>query len=218
MTLSPGTGGTWVSSAPGIATIDNNGLATGISAGNVTSTFTLTATGCSSTSTTVTVLPLPAKPAITASNLASETPTLTSSSDSGNQWFKNGVVIVGATSKVLTVSTDGSYTVQVTTNGCAGPISDAIGVVITGIGENIISINSRIYPNPTKEVIQIDWSDFESGVDIEVKIYDQVGRSIITKVMTSSDNALDVRSLVQGPYIFLARQNSMLVIQRFIKE
>ena len=218
MTVSPSTGGTWVSSTPGAATINSTtGLVTGVSVGTVTFTFTSTATGCSNTTSSVTVSPLPGKPVITTSNILTDTPTLTSSSNTGNQWFKDNVAITGATSKTLTVSASGSYTVQVTTNGCSSVFSDAVAIVITGIEQRIISNRSAIYPNPAKEVIQIDWSDFASDSGIEIKIYDQVGRLIITKVMTSSDNSLDVRSLEQGSYVFMARQNRTLLIQRFIK-
>src|SRR6185436_5207792 len=59
MTASPTTGGTWISSAPGVATITNAGLITGISAGNATFTFTETATGCSNTTSSVTINALP---------------------------------------------------------------------------------------------------------------------------------------------------------------
>jgi hypothetical protein len=218
ITLSPSTGGTWVSSNNSIATITNAGVVSGVSEGSVTFTFTSTSTSCSNTTQAVTVAPLPAKPTITSSNLSSATPTLTSSSDTGNQWFRNNVAIVGAINKTLTVTESGSYTVQVTTNGCAGPVSNAVDIVITGIEDHIISGQGRVYPNPAKEVIQVDWSDFKTGVNIDVKIYDQVGRSIMAKTMTTSDNQLDVRTLVGGSYIFLARQNEKLMIQRFIKE
>jgi hypothetical protein len=44
---------------------------------------------------------------------------LTSSAPSNNQWYKDGVIISGATNQSLIVSTSGSYTVS-TTTGCAG--------------------------------------------------------------------------------------------------
>ncbi|MDX8337604.1 HYR domain-containing protein [Draconibacterium sp. IB214405] len=59
-TLSPTTGGTWVSSNDAIATVTNGGIITGVSSGSVTFTFTETATGCSKTTSTVTVNPQPA--------------------------------------------------------------------------------------------------------------------------------------------------------------
>ena len=64
-TVSPGTGGTWTSSNSAIATVDNAGLVTGVSAGNATFTFTITATGCINTTTSVTINALPAVAPIT---------------------------------------------------------------------------------------------------------------------------------------------------------
>jgi gliding motility-associated-like protein len=57
----PSTGGSWTSSDPTVATIDNTGLITGISGGTVTMVFTDGVTGCpsSSTSGVVTVNPMP---------------------------------------------------------------------------------------------------------------------------------------------------------------
>jgi uncharacterized protein YjdB len=47
-TYAPTTGGAWVSSSNSIATINNSGLATGVSPGTVTFVFTQTSTGCPS--------------------------------------------------------------------------------------------------------------------------------------------------------------------------
>ncbi len=68
-TLSPTTGGTWVSSDGGLASVTNAGVVTGAAAGSPTFTFTATATGCSSTTAAVTVNPiLPASISISASS------------------------------------------------------------------------------------------------------------------------------------------------------
>jgi|GEM_PF-1034319 len=53
---SPTTGGTWTSSNPAVATISNDGVITGVSAGTATFTFTNTATSCSSTTSTIDIL------------------------------------------------------------------------------------------------------------------------------------------------------------------
>ena len=64
-TLSPTTGGTWISSNPAVATVTNAGVITGVSLGTVTFTFTNTSTGCSNTTTSVTVNPKPGPITIT---------------------------------------------------------------------------------------------------------------------------------------------------------
>jgi len=58
ITLSPTTGGTWVSSNLLIATVTDAGLVTGISAGTATFTFTDATTGCSATTLSVSVDPI----------------------------------------------------------------------------------------------------------------------------------------------------------------
>ena len=54
-TLSPTTGGTWVSNNPGVATVTNAGVVTGVSNGTATFTFTDGTTGCAATTGNVTV-------------------------------------------------------------------------------------------------------------------------------------------------------------------
>ena len=61
--VTPSTGGTWSSNDPGVATVTNAGIVTGVSAGTVTLTFTETATGCSS-DVSFTVNSLPATPTV----------------------------------------------------------------------------------------------------------------------------------------------------------
>lgn len=58
-TLSPSTGGTWISNSPAIASVNNAGLVTGLTPGMATFTFTEIATGCSATTGVLTVKPTP---------------------------------------------------------------------------------------------------------------------------------------------------------------
>jgi len=173
---------------------------------------------CSDTArATVTVYPIPAKPTITGSDLNTENPKLTSSSTVGNQWFKNGTSIAGATGQVLNVTADGSYTVQVTTNGCESPLSNAFVIVIVGLDEDNVVRSSRIYPNPATDNIQFDRKGFLPGIEIEVKLYDLTGRLQATKILMDSDAPLDIKGLAKGQHIFVARQNNVVVVQKFIK-
>lgn len=58
-TLSPITGGTWISNNSSVATVTDAGVVTGVSTGTVTFTFTNTTTGCRSTTGSVIVTALP---------------------------------------------------------------------------------------------------------------------------------------------------------------
>ncbi|WEK20946.1 MAG: gliding motility-associated C-terminal domain-containing protein [Candidatus Pedobacter colombiensis] len=59
---------------------------------------------------------------------------LTSSSLTGNQWYKNGVLIPGATNQTYNVNQIGDYTVKVTnTTGCASGISAITNVTVNSV-------------------------------------------------------------------------------------
>ncbi len=94
------------------------------------------------TAVTVTINPAPAVPNISGSlNICSGGNTiLTSSTASGNQWFLNGNPVAGATGQTLAVSASGSYTVQVTENGCTA-VSPAVTVTQTVVAVPTITGN-----------------------------------------------------------------------------
>ena len=87
-----------------------------------------TAASCSNTSAAVTVQvnPLPTA-AIQLSGptaiCAGGSVTFTSSSTTGNQWYRDGSPISGATGSTYTATGAGSYVLKVTTNGCTGASS-----------------------------------------------------------------------------------------------
>lgn len=77
-TLSPTSGGTWVSNNPSVATVDDEGNVTTVSPGTSTFTFTETGTGCSNTTGTLTVngnstISLTSAPATTAQTVCIST-------------------------------------------------------------------------------------------------------------------------------------------------
>ena len=59
--------------------------------------------------------------------------TLTSSSATGNQWYKDGNIISLATSATYVATGSGSYTVAVTNGGCSSPASAATTVTVNDL-------------------------------------------------------------------------------------
>ncbi|MDB5284921.1 MAG: C-terminal target protein [Bacteroidota bacterium] len=99
-TLSPTSGGTWVSNTV-FATVTNSGVIAGVSAGSATFTFTETASGCISTTSGVTVNDLPV---VTGGSTVCVGSTITLSPASGGTWASsnnnfatvtNGGVVTG---------------------------------------------------------------------------------------------------------------------------
>ena len=102
---------------------------TGIFTGVIAGTFSVTSkntNGCTSAATVVTVTPQPAIPSVPVITPASATAfclggsvTLSSNASTGNQWYKNNVIITGATNATFTTSDTGSYTDSVSNSvGC----------------------------------------------------------------------------------------------------
>ncbi|WP_316843054.1 gliding motility-associated C-terminal domain-containing protein, partial [Pedobacter gandavensis] len=88
----------------------------------------LTCQSTASTAIPIMVNPIPNPPTITAVNhgvfCVGGSTILTSSENSGNQWFKNGILIPGATNKIYTATTPGEYSVMFTNlNGCPSIVS-----------------------------------------------------------------------------------------------
>ncbi|MDB5278840.1 MAG: hypothetical protein JWR61_3795 [Ferruginibacter sp.] len=109
--------------------------------------YTVTVTndaGCSATSDgiTVKVNDTPAKPTISSGATtfcAGGSVILSSSSATGNQWYKDGVKIDGATGQKYTATTSGVYTVTVTNDAGCSATSDETTVTVNPVPSCTIS-------------------------------------------------------------------------------
>jgi|GEM_PF-1000908 len=129
----PNSAGTWLSSNNGLATVDNAGLITGVSAGSVTFTYTLTSTGCARTTSPVTVNPLPViapisggAPAICVNDI-----TIFSNATPGGSWSivnGTGTASIDASGLVTGLSA-GNITVVYTFSN--GTCSNSVSVLLT---------------------------------------------------------------------------------------
>ena len=149
-TLSPTTGGTWMSSNKTIATVTNAGVVKGISAG--TAKFTFTKTGsCNSLATPAVTVTTAPKASITGSNSICVNATTALSPTSGGTWSSSNPAVAKVSNDgVVTGISAGTATFTFTGSGggCVSAATSAITInanpivsVITG-GSSIISIGS----------------------------------------------------------------------------
>jgi minor extracellular serine protease Vpr len=120
---------------------------------------------------------------------------LTSSSTTGNQWYLNGNLISGATQQNYTAQQNGNYHVVVTNaNNCSAQ-SNTLAFTTVGIADlERVGVTS-VYPNPTNGLLNIQFSDNQQ--DVQLEIYDVSGRVHIQKrVMTISQNSVETLNLV----------------------
>jgi len=139
LTSSAATGNQWFKDGT-IITVATSATYTANQSGTYTVVST-NASGCASavsTATSVTVNPLPTTPTISAGSTTTfcigGSVVLTSSATSGNQWFRDGAIIVGATNATYTANQSGAYTViSTSTSGCASATSAATTVTVNAI-------------------------------------------------------------------------------------
>ena len=117
-------------------------------------TVLVTANGCTSAATTANYLPAPNKPIVSASSAKTfcmgDNVILVSNETSGNLWYRDGVLITGATGSSYTASTTGAYTDSLTNSiGCrtgSAPINILVKAAppkpLINWNGNILSTNS----------------------------------------------------------------------------
>jgi hypothetical protein len=170
-------------------------------------TFTFTLTGvqdvngalCKQTvtgSAIVTVNAIPAKPLIT----RDVNGDLVSSIATGNQWYKDGVLISGATGQTYKPTTAGNYTVVVTQNGCASPTSDAFNFVPTGLTNLGAGQFMHVYPNPAQSVIRLDFR-INGAQRITAVLHDLGGKEVWRSNMVTAGSTVPVSQLASGTYL-----------------
>ncbi len=154
----------------------------------------------------------PAKPTITVSKTNAN--QLTSSSSAGNQWFKNGIIITGATNATYAATQAGSYRVQVKFDDCASEFSDEHVQVVTGDIETWSENNIEIYPIPSS-----DWISVMIGNDSlqkQLTVLDLMGRSIFTQKFSGTEVKLDVSAYLPGVYYLKVVSGNINSVKRFI--
>jgi hypothetical protein len=163
-----------------------------------TTNYILTATtvsGCVSKDTVMlTVKPLPAAPVITQVGNVLSSPYA-----SGNQWFKDGSAIVGATGQTYTATTTGLYSAAVIVNGCLSPLSNTIGFVVTGVNTTLTSEGIVIGPSPVRDRLFVEYKGNGTGV-WQLQLIDLNGHVVAQNTFTSSCE-IDMTRFTSGYYI-----------------
>lgn len=133
------------------------------------------------------------------------------------QWYKDGVLLSGATADSLVVDSTGDYTVQVSDGLCSltSPITDVLVVNCSGIAENGNQLYYLVYPNPTRDVLTLENRNFQE-ID-RIQISDITGRIVKTIANINTQKLeISVSDLSNGIYhITILGERPALV--KFIK-
>ena len=215
-TSSSGLSIVYSSSNTSLATVSGNNV-TLVAAGSVTIQATQAGNANFNAATTVsqTFCINPVKPTITATQLNTETPTLTSSSSVGNQWFLNNNAIPGATNATFGANAVGIYKVQVGAGGCLSAFSDNFSLVITAIEPSQFRSAVSVYPNPSFDRLTVTLP--ETTEKKLVSIYTLNGQRTDSRETYGNELQFDVAGYASGIYLVKVFSGQVNQVVRFTK-
>ena len=125
------------------------------------------------------------------------------STDFGNNWIQEN----------FTNTNDLIY-VKLFNNGITY-INNSLGTLYTNQASSILEYNNstiRIYPNPTKEILNIS---FDSKIKkFKINVYDLRG----TVLLTTEKNVIDLSNIVPGIYFIELTADKMVLKTKFVKQ
>lgn len=159
----------------------------------------------------------PKKPIITPSALNTTAPILTSSSNSGNQWFRNGGSIAGAINTIYTVTDEGSYQLKVMIDGCTSEFSDSFEMIVTAISSLTPELKLVVFPNPVQTELGVIVQGAGPSETYELTVYDNTGRIIEKLTMNMEQYNMPIDHYPAGNYTLHVANNKLTLVGRFIK-
>jgi hypothetical protein len=158
------------------------------------------------------------KPVITVDTSNPEAPVLTSTFGSSYEWFRNGTAIPGETAGTLTVTEEGSYTVQVSLLGCTSEMSAELVITVTGLVGESHSEQFLIYPNPAFHSVVISLHAFKAGEEVSIVMSDMLGRPLEkTHGVGNTSKEIDVSALPSGRYVVSLQQGNKKATAHFLR-
>ncbi|MEI6061545.1 MAG: T9SS type A sorting domain-containing protein, partial [Bacteroidota bacterium] len=161
----------------------------------------------------ITVNSKPATPTIT-----QNVNILNSNAATGNQWYRDGYLIPGATSQSHTILQDGTYTVIVTLNGCSSDVSNSIIILHTDIASLDIE-QVKLYPNPGTGSF---WLSVTSPVSTiyDMQVLNALGACVFTagklEVNGTFKQYFDLHDLSAGIYSLVLRSATQQIVRKIV--
>lgn len=160
----------------------------------------------------------PAKSTVTLSNPNTASPTLTSNASAGNQWYRNGTLISGATNPTFNITEAGIYKVQVQVDDCISVFSDDLPMIVTATEPKLVD-QVQLYPNPASEELVLNLSGFETKKQVAISIVDLMGRQLKgTTGLGGEEVRIDIKEFTSGQYVAVMQQGTNRVAKLFVKK
>ena len=125
-------------------------------------------------------------------------------------------IILGAIGQLFTVTSDGSYKVALTLNGCVDT-SACINVILSGILHNDFNASLTIFPNPVSNYLTIDFGDVYEKVSISVV---NITGQVLASHQFVNDRRFEINfeNLASGVYLIRAEAGGKKALIRIVKD
>ena len=144
--------------------------------------------------------------------------TLSSNAPTGNQWYKNGVLIEGATSATYEVTENATYSCIVTINGCSSEVSNSLVVVNVGIA-NPSAGQFEIFPVPSDGLFTAILAS-PSAELFTIRVYNNIGILVFEKkdvqVNGTTNQTIDMRPVPSGIYTVAFTSGTSQVVRKIM--
>jgi hypothetical protein len=161
----------------------------------------------------VTVNTKPATPVITQNENI-----LTSDAPAGNQWYRDGILIYGATGQTYTILEDGTYTVVVTLNGCSSEVSNSIVILHTDLADLDAQV-VNVYPNPSNGAFWLSVNTKGNAVFV-MEVVNSNGACVYKASNIEVNGTLkqyfDLQNLSAGMYTLILRSDAQQIVKKLV--
>lgn len=202
--------------------------------GATTDSITVTAPGiyhltmngsCGIAQDTIEIIDIPAPTADFSQQTSFLTAIMTDMSVGADSWswnFGDGSPVNNQQNPIHVYAAPGTYTISLTVTGpCGSDITvQQFDATTVGMDEESNHFNVSVYPNPTNEVLSLDFKDWSNGA-IQVNILDFTGKVILSENLNQAGSfvkVLNVSTLSTGTYMLqLSDNDGNKSTSRFVK-
>lgn len=126
------------------------------------------------------------------------------------QWFRNGDIIQGETSRTFTAQLMGEFAVELTSAaGCKKRLNSVTLTISWLPGRPVIDAKPlKIYPNPASDWVRLEFPDGILATDPAISIYSSDGKNLTEMVtitlLNDTEAELQINRLAKGTYLISA--------------